>query len=114
MRAVLAAHPQLYPEVLRLEAARFRASLDWQQQAMVSDRTRRIARLLLLMAQISGDTARTPRVRASGERLARVAQCSRETLRQSLAVLRGKGLIAQEYRAIVLLDPAGLEAWCGA
>lgn len=112
VREVLELHPQLYPEVLKLEAVRFRASLDWQQQAMVADRTKRIAKLLLLMAQIGGQTGRSPRVSITGERLARIAQCSRETLRGSLAKLRSEDLIAQEYGALVLTDPARLKAMC--
>lgn len=105
-------NPQLYPAVLRLEAARFRASLDWQQQAMVADRTKRIAKLLLLMAQIGGDTGLKPRITITGDKLARIAQCSRETLRKSLLRLRKEGLVEQEYRAIVLLDPTKLKSLC--
>lgn len=105
-------NPQLYPAVLRLEAARFRAALDWQQQAMVTDRTKRIAKLLLIIAQTGGDTGKTPRIAISGEKLARIAQCSRETLRKSLLKLRKEGLVAQEYRTIVLLDPKKLKSLC--
>jgi CRP-like cAMP-binding protein len=107
----LEAYPALYPQVLRLEAARFRAALDWQQQAAVADRTKRIASLLLLMAQISGEQEGSPRVAMTGEKLARIAQCSRETFRAALAELRAKGLVEQQYGAIVLLDRAGLKAF---
>lgn len=112
VREMLESHPQLYPAVLRLEAARFRAALDWQQQAMVADRTKRIAKLLLLMAQIGGDTGHSPTITITGDRLARIAQCSRETLRKSLLRLRNTGLVEQKYRAIVLLDPENLRLLC--
>jgi len=79
---------------------------------MVADRTKRIAKLLLLMAQIGGDTGPNPRVAITGEKLARIAQCSRETLRKSLLLLRKAGLVEQGYRAILLRDPENLRLHC--
>lgn len=112
VRGTLERNPSLYPAVLRLEAGRFRASLDWQQQAMVTDRTKRIAKLLLLMAQIGGETGRVPRIAVTSEKLALIAHCSRETLRKSLLLLRKEGLIAQQYGAIALLEPDKLRELC--
>jgi CRP-like cAMP-binding protein len=108
MRAVLDRNPALYPLIFEHEARRFQALLDWQQQSLVSDRGKRLATLLLLIAEISGDNSAQPVVRLTGQRLARTAQCSRQTLSVSLRRLEAAGLIKQAYGRVHILDPCGL------
>lgn len=111
IRITLAQNPSLYPHVINYEAIRFRALLDWQELSLTRDRTRRIALMLIQLAEISGDTSKQPVVRLTGERLALTTNCSRQTLLASLRKLRDAGLIEQTYGEVRLLDVDGLQAF---
>lgn len=111
MRAVLDRRPELYPLVMEFEARRFRALLDWQQQSLVSDRCKRIALLLALLVEASGESGPHPTVRLTGEKLARSAQCSRQTLAVAMRRLTEAGLIQQGYGFVRILDISALRAF---
>ena len=111
IRSLLERYPALFPHILAMEGSRFRALLDWQQQSLVSNRERRVALLLLLLVQLSGETGEQPLVRLSGERLARSAQCSRQTLMTALRKLQAAGWIHQGYGKVQLLDVPKLRAF---
>lgn len=126
IRTILAQNPSLYPYVIKYEAARVRALLDWQELFLTRDRTRRIALMLIQLAEARGGGARgaeaseaeararvskQPIVRLTGERLAQTTNCSRQTLLSSLRKLRDAGLIEQAYGEIRLLDIDGLRAF---
>ena len=108
IRTMLTQNPELYPYVIRYEANRVRALLDWQELSLTSDRTRRIALMLIQLAEIKGDKSNQPIVRLTGERLARTTNCSRQTLLASLQKLREANLIKQRYGEVQLLDIPGL------
>lgn len=108
IQAVLERHPAAYPIIIREISIRFRALLRWQEHLTLSDRDHRVAKMLLLLASVSGDTSQQPSVRMSHERLATTAGCSRQSLFSSLKKLSEQGLIQQGYGRIILSDLAGL------
>jgi CRP/FNR family transcriptional regulator, cyclic AMP receptor protein len=111
MRSTLEQYPMLYPDILEYEANRFRSFLDWQQLSLVTDRSRRIALMLIQLAEIKGDSSPQPVVRLTGERLAKTTQCSRQTLMTCLRKLQDAGLVEQAYGEVRLLDIEGLRAY---
>lgn len=111
VRRAIAAHPSAYPLVIAEISRRFRAVLSWQSHRALDDRNRRLGHVLLLLAQFSGD-APAPVVRVTGERLSRIANCSRQTLHAALKQLAAQGYVRQRYGRIELSDAAGLRAYC--
>ena len=61
--SLLEAHPSLYPTVLKIEANRFRAALNLQQHNLVRERPRRVAGLLLMLMEMSGEPQQSPVIR---------------------------------------------------
>ncbi len=111
MRAMLERNSYMYPLLLKMEAERFRVALDREQLAQVKDRNKRIAALLLIFIDVSGDTRAQPVVTLTSEKLAKAAQCSRQTLYSSIKALSRRGLVRQEYGKIVILDTDALERY---
>lgn len=110
VRSIIAAHPHLYPAVIGEIGERFAALIDWIEQAALSRGEHRLAKLLQLLARMSGDGCT---IRLSHERLARLAGCSRQSLHDRLQQLRTLNLICQRYGRIEVIDGAGLAALCG-
>ena len=103
--------PELYPEVLKMEGLRFRAALNRQQLSLLPDRNKRIAALLLMFIDISGDNSAAPAVRLTSQRLAKAAQCSRQMLYLSIKVLQQRGWIEQQYGQILFHNRDALQSF---
>ncbi len=108
LRAFLEQQPQLYPKVLALDGKRFRALLDLTQLVLNPVRTQRLATLLLMIAEVSGDTSDQPRVLLTHHQLQQLANCSRQVLHRCLRELQSSGLIAQGYGSVQIRDVEAL------
>lgn len=109
IRSMLERNPHIYPLVLKMEAQRFRLALNGQQIGQTKDRTRRIAALLQMFVEVSGDNREQPVVSLTSEKLAKAAQCSRQMLYLSIKALSRRGLVRQDYGKVTILDVDGLE-----
>jgi len=101
-------HPKLYPLVLKIEANRFRAALNLQQHNLIRERPRRVAGLLLMLAEMSGDATVPTTVRLTSQELAQMAHCSRQSLYQSIQSLQSAGAVKQRYGRIEIMDKEAL------
>lgn len=104
IRGILERNPHLYPSLLKLEAERFRVALNREQLSQIKDRNQRIAALLLIFIDVSGDKRKQPEVTLTSEKLAKAARCSRQTFYTTIKELSRRGLVRQEYGKIVILD----------
>lgn len=114
LRRLLAAEPSLYPKVLKLEATRFRAVLNLHQLVLNPERSRRLATLLLMLVEVSGDYSDAPSVLLTHEQLQKMANCSRQVLHTSLKKLQSEGLVEQGYGRIEVVDKVGLDRFAKA
>jgi len=108
IKHILARNPELYPQVLNFEGKRFRAALNWQQLVLTKNRTKRIAAILLMLIEISGDQSESPSIKLTHEQLMKTTQCSRQALHVSLKSLQDIGLMKQAYGRIDVLKKAEL------
>ena len=97
-------HPVLYPVVLKIEAHRFRAALNLQQHNLVRERPRRVAGLLLMLFEMSGDGRRSNIIRLTSQQLAKMAHCSRQSLFAAVKNLTKQGAVKQRYGEIEITD----------
>ena len=108
--SLLAAYPSLYPTVLKIEANRFRAALNLQQHNLVRERPRRVAGLLLMLMEMSGEPQQSPVIRLTSQQLARMAHCSRQSLYEAVKTLSALGAVQQRYGQIEIIDQQRLRA----
>jgi CRP/FNR family cyclic AMP-dependent transcriptional regulator len=108
--SLLEAHPSLYPTVLKIEANRFRAALNLQQHNLVRERPRRVAGLLLMLMEMSGEPQQSPVIRLTSQQLARMAHCSRQSLYEAVKTLSALGAVQQKYGQIEIIDQQRLRA----
>ena len=108
--SLLAAHPSLYPTVLKIEANRFRAALNLQQHNLVRERPRRVAGLLLMLMEMSGEPQQSAVIRLTSQQLARMAHCSRQSLYEAVKTLTALGAVQQRYGQIEIIDQQRLRA----
>lgn len=108
--ALLETHPPLYPTVLKIEANRFRAALNLQQHNLVRDRPRRVAGLLIMLMETSGEPNPSKVIRLTSQQLARMAHCSRQSLYQAVKTLSERGAVRQHYGFIEILEPETLRS----
>lgn len=106
----LEAHPSLYPTVLKIEANRFRAALNLQQHNLVRERPRRVAGLLLMLMEMSGEPQQSSVIRLTSQQLARMAHCSRQSLYEAVKTLSALGAVQQRYGQIEIIDQQRLRA----
>ena len=97
-------HPALYPVVLKIEANRFRAALNLQQHNLVRERSRRVAGLLLMLLEMSGDGRQSNTIRLTSQQLAKMAHCSRQSLFEAVKKLTAHGAVSQRYGEIEITD----------
>ena len=97
-------HPALYPVVLKIEANRFRAALNLQQHNLVRERPRRVAGLLLMLFEMSGEGRRSNIIRLTSQQLAKMAHCSRQSLFEAVKNLTKQGAVKQRYGEIEITD----------
>ena len=93
-------HPTLYPVVLKIEANRFRAALNLQQHNLVRERPRRVAGLLLMLLEMSGEGRQSNIIRLTSQQLAKMAHCSRQSLFEAVKNLAEHGAVRQRYGEI--------------
>ena len=108
--SLLAAYPSLYPTVLKIEANRFRAALNLQQHNLVRERPRRVAGLLLMLMEMSGEPQQSSVIRLTSQQLARMAHCSRQSLYEAVKTLSALGAVQQRYGQIEIIDQQRLRA----
>ncbi len=101
---LLEEHPKLYPIALKIEANRFRAALNLQQHNLVRDRPRRVAGLLLMLLEMSGEGRHSQTIRLTSQQLAKMAHCSRQSLYQAIKTLTDQGAVIQRYGCIDVID----------
>lgn len=109
VRSVLARHPQAYLPLYRELGSRFRALMEWVERSALSRGALRVANLLVLLAQMGGASAPPHRVQMSQAQLARLSDCSRQSLNVHLRDLRALGLIETGYGKVTIIDLAGLK-----
>jgi len=97
-------HPALYPIVLKIEANRFRAALNLQQHNLVRERPRRVAGLLLMLLEMSGEGRQSNIIRLTSQQLAKMAHCSRQSLFEAVKHLAEHGAVRQRYAEIEITD----------
>lgn len=97
-------HPALYPIVLKIEANRFRAALNLQQHNLVRERPRRVAGLLLMLLEMSGEGRQSNIIRLTSQQLAKMAHCSRQSLFEAVKTLAEQGAVRQRYGEIEITD----------
>ena len=97
-------HPTLYPVVLTIEANRFRAALNLQQHNLVRERPRRVAGLLLMLLEMSGEGRQSNIIRLTSQQLAKMAHCSRQSLFEAVKNLAEHGAVRQRYGEIEVTD----------
>lgn len=97
-------HPALYPVVLKIEANRFRAALNLQQHNLVRERPRRVAGLLLMLLEMSGEGRQSNTIRLTSQQLAKMAHCSRQSLFEAVKKLSEHGAVNQRYGEIEIID----------
>jgi len=110
---VLQAHPRIALNVIKLLSARLRLACDSLADKASQKVETRLARMLLRLAQNWGDVSATGvrfRVNISHQELANMIGASRQTVNKALREYARAGWLAQEGRALVLRDPAGLTA----
>lgn len=100
-----AAFAPLYLEM----AKRFRALMQWVERSALSRDTRRVANLLLMLVRVGGDGHAPHIARMSQQQLARLSDCSRQTLNQRLRNLAKLGLIETGYGHVTVTDLSGLQ-----
>jgi CRP/FNR family transcriptional regulator, cyclic AMP receptor protein len=110
IKAMLARNPDMYPRVLKLEAVRFRAALNLHQLTLLKNRTQRLAGLMLMLVNISGDQRAQPEILLKSEQLARLAQCSRQVLFLAIKELAETGAVTQGYGKVIIKDIDRLHA----
>lgn len=96
--------PSLYPLILKIEANRFRAALNLQQHNLVRERPRRVAGLLLMLIEMSGNKQHSYEVHLTSQELARMAHCSRQSLYQAIKLLAQQRVVRQCYGYLEVLD----------
>jgi CRP-like cAMP-binding protein len=96
--------PSLYPLILKIEANRFRAALNLQQHNLVRERPRRVAGLLLMLIEMSGNKQHSLEVHLTSQELARMAHCSRQSLYQAIKLLTQQRVVRQCYGYLEVLD----------
>jgi CRP-like cAMP-binding protein len=111
VRALLKSEPKLYPEVLKLEGKRFRASLNRAQLMLNPHKSQRLAALLLTLLEISDQRAPVPKLHITHTGLASTANCSRQSLHESLKDLEQMGLVEKGYRCLYFPSVARLSAF---
>lgn len=90
-------------------AKRFRALMQWTERSALSRDTQRIANLLLTLVKVGGDGHAPHIARMSQQQLARLTDCSRQTLNLRLGQLSKMGLIETGYGRVTVTDLSGLE-----
>ena len=111
VKALLESEPMLYPEVLKLEGKRFRASLNRAQLMLNPHKSQRLAALLLTLLEISDQQTPVPKLHITHTVLASTANCSRQSLHESLRDLEQRGLVEKAYRCLQFPSVARLEAF---
>jgi CRP/FNR family transcriptional regulator, cyclic AMP receptor protein len=109
---LLAAHPLLMRELLRLECTRLRAVLVGLESYATQSLEQRFAGRLLALAEAYGSrTARglSIELHLSQEVLAQLTGVTRQRVNQLLKVWENEGLIEQSYGRVLLIDQARLE-----
>ena len=109
VREVMARNIEAFPILYRELGTRFRALMRWTERSALSRDTRRLANLLVMLVRVGGDDQAPYIARMSQERLARLSDCSRQTLNCRLAELQRLGLVERGYGQVRVTDLARLE-----
>lgn len=111
VRAVCAAHPDLYPRIVLDMAQRIRHLMEWTGESVLLAPEQRMAKLIVLKAREHGLPAAGGTLPLTQARLARLARCSRQSANKLLGALESRGLIAIEYGRVVVRDLKALRAF---
>lgn len=111
-RSILASHPAVAIELLRMVADRLHSSDQRLVEFGAYDTTRRVARLLADMATADGRPSGTGVVLEDAltqDEMAGLVGASRESVARAFATLRELGLVSTGRRHVVVLDLIGLQ-----
>lgn len=97
VRQLLANEPQIYPQILKEMGERMRLLIGWTSQSILAKPDRRMAKLILLLAELHklGDSQGSLQI--TQKRLADLARCSRQTANALLGMLEERGLVGLTY-----------------
>ena len=74
------------------------------------ERPRRVAGLLLMLMEMSGEPQQSAVIRLTSQQLARMAHCSRQSLYEAVKTLTALGAVQQRYGQIEIIDQQRLRA----
>jgi CRP/FNR family transcriptional regulator, cyclic AMP receptor protein len=108
VRALCAAHPALFPPIIEEIGSRMRLLMQWTGQSVTTSPAKRMARLIGILLEAQGGTEPPRVLRATQERLARLARCSRQSANGLLRYLEKLQLIKLAYGRIEVPDGLAL------
>jgi CRP/FNR family transcriptional regulator, cyclic AMP receptor protein len=97
VRELFAAHPALFPLIIEEIGTRMRLLMQWTGQSVTASPVKRMARLIGVLLEAQGNSEPSGILRATQERLARLARCSRQTANGLLRELEKQQLIELAY-----------------
>ena len=111
VRALFAAHPALFPLIIEEIGARTRLLMQWTGQSVTASPAKRMARLIGILLEAQGNSEPSGTLRATQERLARLARCSRQSANGLLRELEKQRLIELAYGHIKVPNAKVLAAF---
>lgn len=108
VRTVCASHPALFLPIIEEIGSRMRLLMQWTGQSVTTSPTKRMARLVGILLEAQGTTEPSGVLRATQDRLARLARCSRQSANGLLRELEKQGLIQLAYGRIQVPDARAL------
>lgn len=97
IRRFFAAHPLLYPLMLKEIDARMRLLMEWTSQSPLLPAPQRMARLITLLARDRRQPEERALIEVTQDQLASIAGCSRQSVRKVLQTLQDRGLVRMAY-----------------
>lgn len=92
--------PQLYRSIINEIGTRFRLLIDWSEQSNLLQGDKKLAKALVMRARFTSATQNTISIPITQDKLAQLANISRQTANVFLQELQTKGLISLGYRKI--------------
>lgn len=111
VRELCLEYPELSIVIIQEIGERMRRLLDWTGQSVLLSPDQRMAKLILLQAQMQGVQGNSGIINTTQSRLARMGRCTRQTAAHLLATLEVKGLIRKAYGKFEVGDFKALAAF---
>ncbi len=108
VRAVCANHPALFLPIIEEIGSRMRLLMQWTGQSVTTSPAKRMARLIGILLEAQGAAEPSGVLRATQDRLARLARCSRQSANGLLRELEKQQLVKLAYGRIEVPDAQAL------